>query len=48
MPYGRVIDESLDIMRWALAENDPDGWLRPDPDKVMRQLIYQHDSRFKL
>ncbi|MEQ9124984.1 MAG: glutathione S-transferase N-terminal domain-containing protein, partial [Alphaproteobacteria bacterium] len=24
----RVIDESLDIMRWALARNDPEGWLR--------------------
>jgi glutathione S-transferase len=22
-----VIDESLDIMRWALTRNDPDGWL---------------------
>ncbi|MDF1726171.1 MAG: glutathione S-transferase [Sulfitobacter sp.] len=22
-----VIDESLDIMRWALARNDPDDWL---------------------
>lgn len=24
---GTVIDESLDIMRWALAINDPQGWL---------------------
>lgn len=24
---GRVIDESLDVMRWALAQNDPEGWL---------------------
>ncbi len=23
----RVIDESLDIMRWALAQRDPEGWL---------------------
>lgn len=22
-----VIDESLDVMRWALAQHDPDGWL---------------------
>ncbi|MEP4199110.1 MAG: glutathione S-transferase [Aliishimia sp.] len=22
-----VIDESIDIMRWALAQSDPDGWL---------------------
>ena len=24
---GEVIDQSLDIMRWALAQNDPDDWL---------------------
>ena len=34
-PDGKVIDESLDIMRWALARNDPEGWLeRRDPDLV--------------
>ena len=27
LPDGGVIDESLDIMRWALARNDPEGWL---------------------
>jgi glutathione S-transferase len=26
---GSVIDESLDIMLWALARNDPEQWLRP-------------------
>lgn len=24
---GQVVDESLDIMRWALAQNDPEDWL---------------------
>ncbi len=24
---GTVIDQSLDIMRWALGQNDPEGWL---------------------
>ncbi len=24
---GKVIDQSLDIMQWALRQNDPDGWL---------------------
>ncbi len=24
---GAVIDESFDIMRWALAQSDPEGWL---------------------
>ena len=26
---GTVIDQSLDIMRWALARDDPGQWLRP-------------------
>lgn len=27
LPDGEVIDESLDIMRWALAKNDPESWV---------------------
>ncbi len=27
---GEVIDESLNIMRWALAQRDPEGWLTPE------------------
>ena len=27
LPDGRVLDESLEIMRWALAIRDPEGWL---------------------
>jgi glutathione S-transferase len=30
LPDGRVIDESLDIMAWALAQHDPFGWGSPD------------------
>jgi len=26
---GRVIDESLDIMRLALSRNDPEQWVNP-------------------
>ena len=29
---GTVLEESLDIMRWSLAQNDPDGWLNVDFD----------------
>ncbi|MQY42499.1 glutathione S-transferase [Epibacterium sp. SM1969] len=25
---GQVIDESFDIMEWALAQSDPEGWLK--------------------
>ncbi|EIK94868.1 glutathione S-transferase-like protein [Pseudomonas sp. M47T1] len=40
---GTVIDESLDIMRWALARNDPDGWLAADG----QALIEHNDGPFK-
>jgi glutathione S-transferase len=40
---GRVIDESLAIMRWALARHDPEGWLA-DADAG---LIATFDTRFK-
>ncbi len=31
LPGGRVIDQSLDIMRWALSQHDPLGWLTSPP-----------------
>ena len=43
LPDGAVIDESRDVMRWALAIRDPEGWLaRDDPD-----LIATNDGAFK-
>ncbi len=29
LPEGKVIDESWDIMLWALRQHDPHGWLGP-------------------
>lgn len=29
LPDGQVIDQSLDIMLWALGQNDPERWLVP-------------------
>ena len=49
LPGGRVIDESLDIMRWALARHDPAGWLTP-PDGALEDmglLIAANDGAFK-
>lgn len=43
---GTVIDESLDIMEWALSENDPDGWLDAD-DIMLKTLITHNDGPFK-
>lgn len=43
LPDGTVIDESLDIMIWALGLNDPEGWLdRHDP-----ALVAANDDGFK-
>lgn len=43
LPDGRVIDESLDIMRWVLGKNDPEGWLAGDD----ADLIVANDGPFK-
>ncbi len=43
---GSVLDESRDIMHWALAQNDPEGWLRADETETAR-LIQQNDGPFK-
>jgi len=42
-----VIDESLDIMYWALSVNDPDHWLTEDLAQEMQQLIEWNDGDFK-
>jgi glutathione S-transferase len=44
---GRVIDESLDIMRWALNLNDPLGWLAAAKDSQADALIAENDGAFK-
>src|SRR5690554_1118662 len=48
-PDGSVIDESLDIMRWALEKQDPDSWLRPEQGSLdqMLTLIAENDGLFK-
>ena len=43
LPGGEVIDESIDIMRWALAHNDPENWLAGDDIA----LIAANDGPFK-
>jgi len=42
---GRVIDESLDIMYWALNQHDPERWLAPGD--AMTDLIVANDGPFK-
>ena len=42
LPDGQVIDESLDIMFWALQQNDPENWLAGST-----HLIQENDNTFK-
>ncbi|PMU11112.1 MULTISPECIES: glutathione S-transferase [unclassified Pseudomonas] len=48
---GQVIDESLAIMNWALAQNDPQDWLlKDDPvgQQLITELIEENDQVFKV
>lgn len=49
LPSGQVIDQSLDIMLWALQRNDPLHWLASNDAALQDalQLIGQCDSEFK-
>jgi glutathione S-transferase len=50
LPNGTVLDESRDIMQWALAQHDPDHW-QPQPGSpgaaVAEDLIRANDLEFK-
>lgn len=45
----QIIEESLDVINWALAQNDPEDWLKPPQDSPadMHALIAQADGPFK-
>lgn len=46
----RVVDESLEVMHWALTQNDADDWLLSDQveqRKTMFNLIQKCDVQFK-
>jgi glutathione S-transferase len=45
LPNGEVIDQSLDIMLWALRQNDPYNWLENEVQALA--LIAQCDGDFK-
>ena len=49
LPDGRVLEESLDVMLWALDQNDPEGWLSPNPEDRAQidALIAANDGPFK-
>jgi glutathione S-transferase len=49
LPYGTVLEQSLDIMLWALRRNDPQHWLPANAVdlEVALGLIAQCDGPFK-
>lgn len=49
LPDGRVIEESLEVMQWALSVNDPEGWLALDASAHAEAnvLIARNDGPFK-
>ena len=44
---GKVIDESLDVIDWALNLNDPDDWQRSKDKEKTKELIKINDGEFK-
>jgi len=46
---GTVLEESIDVMRWALAQHDPEGWLpSTEEDRATTEaLIARNDGDFK-
>lgn len=47
LPDGRVLEESWDIMAWALAPDDPDGWWRLAQSPENLDLLRRNDGDFK-
>lgn len=50
LPDGHVIDESWDIMQWALRQSDPEGWLGEHEQylSAAQPLISNNDTYFKM
>ena len=44
---GQVIEQSLEIMQWALAQSDPDGWLLSSDQVDNHHLLSINDGIFK-
>jgi len=44
---GEVLDESIDVMHWAVSQRDPSGWWRQDREDEINSLIADNDGDFK-
>lgn len=47
LPDGRVLEQSLDIMCWALAAHDPQGWRAPGEEDRCQWWVDRNDGDFK-
>ncbi|MCV2353619.1 glutathione S-transferase [Paucibacter sp. B2R-40] len=47
LPSGEVLEQSADIMFWALAQADPQAWRRPDLDAQALPWLALNDGPFK-
>ena len=47
LPDGSVLEQSLEIMRWALGQHDPQGWLRLQEQDEALEWIALNDGPFK-
>ncbi len=50
LPKGEVLEQSLDIMLWALQRNDPEAWLPSSPENwaLTHEGIALNDGEFKV
>ncbi|MEN9930993.1 MAG: hypothetical protein RL604_1240 [Pseudomonadota bacterium] len=44
---GLVIEQSYDIMKWALRQSDPDQWLSKDSESLIDDWVAKNDGPFK-
>lgn len=50
LPDGQVLEQSLDVMRWALLQQDVDDWAltgNPSAQDSIQRLISENDGSFK-
>lgn len=49
LPGGTVLDESWDIVQWALRHSDPENWLGPNESYLLQteELLAINDGDFK-
>ena len=43
----QILDESIDVMRWALQQSDPNYWLREGLQFLSDALVEENDGSFK-